>query len=75
MEQTDALDRFFSQYPSFSYNRKASSPQEFYRIGKQFKWAKNNLGEFPPQSQVAWQNFRIAMVQTFNGTFGTDTED
>jgi hypothetical protein len=44
-------------------------------MGKQFKWAKNSLGEYPPESQVAWQNFRIAMVQTFNTTFGTDTED
>jgi hypothetical protein len=44
-------------------------------MGKQFKWEKNNVGEYPPESQVAWQNFRIAMVQTFNGTFGTDTEN
>jgi hypothetical protein len=44
-------------------------------MGKQFKWAKSNLGEYPPESQVAGQNSRIAIVQTFNGTFGTDTED
>jgi hypothetical protein len=44
-------------------------------MGKQFKWAKNSHGEYPPESQVAWQNFQIAMVQILNGTFGTDPED
>jgi hypothetical protein len=42
---------------------------------KQFGWKKNDDNEYPPESQAAWQSFRIAMVQTFNSTFGTDTED
>jgi hypothetical protein len=75
MQHVDAMDKFFSQYPSFSYNRDISSTREFNRMRKQFGWKKNDDNEYPPESQAAWQSFRIAMVQTFNSTFGTDTED
>jgi hypothetical protein len=75
MQHADALDDFFSKYPSFSYNRNVSSTREFYRMRKQFNWVKNDRGEYPLESQAAWHSFRIAMVQTFNGTFGTDIED
>lgn len=75
MQHADALDEFFSQYPSFSYNRNVSSTREFYRMRKQFNWVKNDRGEYPPESQAAWHDFRIAMVQTFNDTFGTNAED
>ncbi|KAG9626993.1 hypothetical protein KCV03_g10229, partial [Aureobasidium melanogenum] len=75
MQHADALDEFFAQYPSFSYNRNVSSTQEFRRMRKQFNWVKNDRGKYPPESKAAWYSFRVAMVQTFNGTFGTDTED
>lgn len=71
----DALDRFFLEYPSFVYNRKASSPQEFHRMSKHFHWTKTADGDYPVECETAWQNFRIAMVETFNGTFGTNSED
>ena len=75
MQHADALDEFFAQYPSFSYNRNVSSTREFHRMRKQFNWVKNDRGKYPPESKAVWYSFRIAMVQTFNGTFGTDTED
>ena len=61
MQQADALDDFFSQYPSVSYNRNVSSTQEFYRMRKQFNQVKNDRDEYPPESQAAWHSFRIAI--------------
>ncbi len=73
--ELDAIDEFFSTFPDFAYNRKKSSPKEFYRMCDHFGWSKNPDGSMPPERESAWQRFRVAMVTTFNSVFGTDAND
>lgn len=71
----DAIDHFFASYPSFPYNRSASSPREFYRMCDHFHWVKDGRGEYPPEKITAHAAFRMAMVEAFNDKFGTDVGD
>jgi hypothetical protein len=71
----DKIDEFFAQYPDFNYNRTGSSPREFYRMCDQFHWVKDSQGDYPPEREAAREAFREAMVETFNGRFGTDAND
>jgi hypothetical protein len=66
---------FFADYPSFNYNRSASSPQEFYRMCDHFHWVKDGRGQYPQGRISAHEAFRLAMVETFNHNFGTNVDD
>ena len=75
MVELDAIDTFFSAFPDFAYNRQNPSPKEFYHMCDEFGWSKNADGSMPPKREQAWQDFRVAMVNTFNSVFGTDGND
>jgi len=68
----DYVDNFFALYPTFPYDRTASSPQEFRRMCRQFGWKKQSDDTYPVEQEMAWKSFRIAMVRTFNEAFGED---
>jgi len=44
-------------------------------MSRQFYWTKTEDGDYPPDREAAWHEYRLAMVKTFNDTFGTDSED
>ncbi|EXJ53495.1 uncharacterized protein A1O5_13271 [Cladophialophora psammophila CBS 110553] len=71
----DPIDHFFADYPSFDYNRSASSPQEFYRMCDHFHWVKDRRGDYPQERIDAHEAFRLAMVEAFNHNFGTNVDD
>jgi hypothetical protein len=71
----DSIDVFFAAYPSFGYNRSASSPREFYRLCDHFHWVKDSRGGYPEARIRAHKAFRTAMVEAFNQQFGTNVDD
>ena len=71
----DNIDQFFALYPSFDYDRTASSPREFYRLCDTLQWKKNHDGDYPPERDEAYEAFRKAMVESFNQRFGVDVND
>ncbi|KAF2135094.1 uncharacterized protein K452DRAFT_239992 [Aplosporella prunicola CBS 121167] len=71
----DEIDQFFSQYPTFDYNRNRSPPLEFRRLCRFFGWSRNIEGDYPPEQKAAWADFRVATVLAFNSAFGHDDQD
>lgn len=71
----DAIDQFFAGYTAFDYDRTASSPREFYRMCDQFGWGKDGAGDYPRERVAAHGEFKMAMVQAFNQSFGTDVDN
>jgi len=71
----DEIDEFFADFPTFDYDRSASSPKEFYRMCDHFHWVKNANGQYPLARNEAHEAFRMAMVQAFNHSFGTDVNN
>lgn len=70
MEDSSAIDTFFSMYPEFSYDHKRGVAEEFYRMCDFFAWNKND-----PAREEARRAFKDAMVVRFNGLYGTDITD
>ncbi|KAE8148528.1 hypothetical protein BDV25DRAFT_141721 [Aspergillus avenaceus] len=66
----DEIDTFFAQYPGFAYSRDQPIHAEFYRMCDDFRWRKDE-----PERERAWKLFRIAVVQAFNSTVGSDAND
>ncbi|KAN0082973.1 hypothetical protein V8E55_008768 [Tylopilus felleus] len=65
------LEAFFANYsPRFRYDATVSASREFCRLCKKFGWGKQD----PPRKK-AYQNFKDALVQQFNGFYGTDVND
>ncbi|KAI0033374.1 hypothetical protein K488DRAFT_47884, partial [Vararia minispora EC-137] len=65
------LNDFFTSYSEFSYNPRRSATDEFYRMCDQFGWDSKDP---PPDREDAHDEFRIALVQQFNESFGTDVD-
>ena len=64
------LKRFFSSHSKFIFNPEAPSGSEFQRLRKEQGWKRGDaVGE------VAWQDFRLALVSEFNARFGTGADD
>lgn len=38
-------------------------------------WKKDFEGNYPPEQEEAWKLFRVAVVKTFNSSFGEDPND
>lgn len=74
-EKSDPLQAFFAQYVPFKYNWLASSHDEFKRLCTFFGWPAHYLEPNHEERKKAWESFRIAMVETFNVTFGHDERD
>lgn len=64
------LDTFFSAYDDFAYNPDAPSGLEYCRLRRKYKWQRGDAA-----GEIAWQDFRTALVLEFNARFGTDIED
>lgn len=64
------LETFFSSYNNFAYNPEAPSGSEYQRLRQEQGWKHGDaVGE------VAWQDFRSALVLEFNARFGTSSND
>lgn len=66
----DEIDTFFAQYPGFAYSREQQIHAEFYRMCDNFGWHKNE-----PERERAQELFRIAVIQAFNSTVGSNAND
>ncbi|KAB8067191.1 hypothetical protein BDV29DRAFT_163646 [Aspergillus leporis] len=66
----DEIDTFFAQYPRFAYSRDGPIYNKFYRMCDYFGWHQDE-----PERERAWQLFRIAVIQAFNSTVGSDAKD
>ncbi|KAL3462795.1 hypothetical protein BJX64DRAFT_288006 [Aspergillus heterothallicus] len=66
----DEIDAFFALYPRFTYQRQEPIYRELFRMFGEFNWERDD-----PRRDEAWENFRIAVIQAFNSTFGSDAED
>ncbi len=64
------LETFFSSYDGFAYNSETPSGLEYQRLRRQFGWRRGDEG-----GELAWQNFRAALVLEFNARLGTDASD
>ena len=71
----DPLAAFFALYHPFKYNPAASSPHEYRRLCAFFGWPTLKQQERHAERDEAWERFRMAMVEAFNKTFGTDEND
>ncbi|KAF5861157.1 hypothetical protein ETB97_000531 [Aspergillus alliaceus] len=60
----------FAQYPGFAYSRDQPIHAEFYRMCDDFGWRKDE-----PERERAWKSFRIAVIQAFNSTVGSNAND
>lgn len=74
-EVSDPLQAFFALYAPFEYNRLASSHDEFKRLYAFSGWPPHYVEPNHEERREAWKSFRIAMVKTFNMTFGQDECD
>ncbi|KAF8243170.1 hypothetical protein K440DRAFT_606534 [Wilcoxina mikolae CBS 423.85] len=78
--EDDAIDDFFKDYPDFPYDRTAPFWQEFRYLNSFSGWPttkkerKEDDDTKSPQ-KLAWQAFRIAVVKSFNATFGSQVDD
>jgi hypothetical protein len=68
--KTHPLETFFSSYNKFAHNPEASSGLEFQRLRREQGWKRGDVA-----GDLAWQNFRSALVLEFNARFGTDPRD
>ncbi|KAH9904627.1 uncharacterized protein BXZ73DRAFT_61980, partial [Epithele typhae] len=59
---------FFARYPDFKYQKGASLPLEFRRLGEESDWKKQ-------QEKEAKRHLRDAMVKQFNTTYGRDASN
>ncbi|RDB30243.1 hypothetical protein Hypma_007080 [Hypsizygus marmoreus] len=62
------LVEFFDNYSLFTYDPTDSATSEFYRMCDLYDWDEEEKGD-------AKENFRDALVQQFNATYGTDEND
>lgn len=71
----DSIDKFFSRFPKFQYDRNKSSSDQFHRLCRVYGWKKGQDGTFPPEREAALREYRIATTRAFNRHFGKDKED
>jgi len=64
------LKTFFSSYSDFDFDPEAPSGLEFQRLRTERGWKRGDEA-----GEVAWQNFRLALVKEFNARFGTQASD
>ncbi|TFK36319.1 hypothetical protein BDQ12DRAFT_610075, partial [Crucibulum laeve] len=64
------LERFFSRYPSFTYNATASATAEFYRLCNDHGWDRDDENRAD-----ARQAFQDALTLQFNNIYGTDANN
>ena len=64
------VESFFAQYPDFDYCKERPIVQEFYRMCDFFEWEGDDN-----EKKVAHEDFKTAMVLTFNTLYGTDVDD
>jgi hypothetical protein len=67
-QASDPITIFFSGYPAFTQNPSHSFHENFRRLCQFMSW---NREEYNEQRKY----FRIAVVQSFNATFGNDVND
>ncbi|KAF2799198.1 hypothetical protein K505DRAFT_346036 [Melanomma pulvis-pyrius CBS 109.77] len=60
----------FRKYPEFNYCKGEPIVQEFYRMCDYFEWEKEDI-----EKKTAHEDFKTAMVLTFNSLYGTDVDD
>jgi hypothetical protein len=64
------LQTFFSSFSDFDFDQDAPSGIQFQLLRKKQGWKRGDaVGE------VAWQDFRSALVLEFNARFGTQAND
>jgi len=78
--RVDAIDKFFARYPRYSYKRDEPFWQQFRELCICYQWPttrKDREADKDPNSSQkrAWKAFRIAVVQSFSTTFGTEVDD
>ncbi|KAH7377615.1 hypothetical protein BKA66DRAFT_422029 [Pyrenochaeta sp. MPI-SDFR-AT-0127] len=61
---------FMFQYPDFNYRNGMPIVQEFYRMCDFFNWERSD-----ERKRAAHDDFKTAMVHTFNTLYGTDADD
>lgn len=66
----DYISRFFSSYPDFNHDVSAPVWSEFTRMQNHFGWGSDD-----PPFRRARLGFKSAMVQQFNGLYGTEEDD
>jgi hypothetical protein len=78
--EEDDIDEFFKDYPDFPYDPTAPFWQEFRYLSFFSGWPttreqrKRDVDPKSPQ-KLAWKAFRVAVVKSFNKTFGGDEDD
>lgn len=73
--KADPLTAFFCHYPPFRYNPYRGSHDEYRRLCAFMGWPSHEAQPKHNRRDEAWEKFRIAMVKTFNETFGYDEND
>lgn len=74
-DKMDHIDQFFSRYLRFQYDRMKSSSEEFVRLCRKYRWRKDENGDYPPESETTWADYRISVVMQFNASFGDGVDD
>jgi hypothetical protein len=59
---------YFAQFPAFRYNAHGATWEQFYALSRQSSWDRVRF-------QSEQDAFRDALVQEFNGFYGTDEHD
>jgi hypothetical protein len=67
---TDHIDSFFAEYSTFEYDPSAPVWTEFNRMCNVFGWDAEDY-----EMREARRNFKSAIVQQFNGLYGTNIDD
>jgi hypothetical protein len=68
--RTQPLQTYFSRYENFTFDPDAPSGLEFQRLRNAQRWRRGDVA-----GEVAWQDFRSALVLEFNDRFGTEARD
>ena len=63
------LDRFFSSYPSFEYNRSLPPAESFNRLQRSERWKRDD-----PESDEAWNQYQKALNEEFRLWYGAEDD-
>ena len=69
------LMEFFEAYAGFVFDPSASTTDEWRRLCRFCRWPTRKEDRNHIEREEAYEDFRRAMIQSFNVTFGSDDND
>lgn len=69
------LKEFFEDYAGFEFDPSASTTDEWRRLCRFCRWPNRKQDRNHAEREEAYEDFRRAMTQSFNITFGSDDDD